>query len=71
MHDYAGWFMMPLAMVIIWGEMALISKLIFEIPSEGPLALNRSTASLLGDNTAAARQGAAVARDRRRRPTRR
>lgn len=70
-HDYAGWFMMPLAMLIIWGEMTLISKLLFEIPSEGPLALNRSPASLPGDDTAATRRGAAVAQDRRRRPGRR
>ena len=26
-HDLAGWFMMPLAVVLLWGEMSIISRL--------------------------------------------
>jgi exosortase len=37
-HDKAGWIMMPLAMLMIWGEMALLSALLIETPTEGPLS---------------------------------
>ena len=37
-HDWAGWWMMILAIVLIWGEMSLLSALIIESPIEGPLA---------------------------------
>ena len=39
-HDYAGWSMMILAMLLLWGEMTLLSKLFFEAPSEAPLILD-------------------------------
>ena len=37
-HDYAGWLMMIWAMLMIWGEMALLSALLIETPTEGPLS---------------------------------
>ena len=43
-HDYAGWAMMPLAMAILWGEVLLISKLLYEPPSEVLLTLEDTSA---------------------------
>ena len=37
-HDYAGWWMMIPAMLMIWGEMALLSALLIETSMEGPLS---------------------------------
>ncbi len=37
-HDNAGWWMMILAMLMIWGEMALLSALLIETSMEGPLS---------------------------------
>jgi exosortase len=37
-HDNAGWLMMVWAMLMIWGEMTLLSALLIEAPSEGPLS---------------------------------
>jgi len=37
-HDRAGWMMMPLAMLMIWGEMSLLSSLLIETTMEGPLS---------------------------------
>jgi exosortase len=37
-HDNAGWLMMPLAMLMIWGEMALLSALLIETSADGPLS---------------------------------
>ena len=37
-HDRAGWLMMPLAMLMIWGEMSLLSALLIEPPGEGPIS---------------------------------
>lgn len=37
-HDKAGWFMMPLAMLMIWGEMSLLASLLIETTMEGPLS---------------------------------
>jgi exosortase len=37
-HDNAGWWMMIPAMLMIWGEMALLSALIVETSLEGPLS---------------------------------
>ncbi len=45
-HDYAGWIMMPLAMLMLWGEMTLISRLIVEVPSKGPLSLGEGAGAL-------------------------
>jgi exosortase len=39
-HDYVGYFMMPLAMLLVWGEMTLISKLMIE-PETMPLSLGQ------------------------------
>jgi exosortase len=33
-HDLAGWFMMPLAVALLWGEMGMISRL-FPAPKRG------------------------------------
>ena len=38
-HDYVGWIMMILAMLMIWGEMTLISMLFQDVSTQGPLAL--------------------------------
>lgn len=38
-HDLAGWLMMPLAIVLLWGEMTLISKLLLAPVSERPVML--------------------------------
>ena len=37
-HDKAGWMMMPLAMLMIWGEMSLLAALLIETTIEGPLS---------------------------------
>jgi hypothetical protein len=37
-HDYAGWWMMVPAMLLIWGEMVLLSALVIETLTEGPLS---------------------------------
>ena len=38
-HDLAGWFMMPLAIALLWFETGLLAKL-FEAPErEAPLAM--------------------------------
>jgi len=42
-HDYTGWVMMIWAMLMIWGEMALLSALLSETPIEGPLAFGGAT----------------------------
>jgi exosortase len=44
-HDYAGWLMMIIAMLMIWGEMALIAALFVEASMTGPLTLGSSRAS--------------------------
>ena len=38
-HDLAGWFMMPLAIAILWFETALFSKLFVAPQREAPLAV--------------------------------
>jgi exosortase len=42
-HDHAGWLMMPLAMLMIWGEMSLLAALLIETPTEGPLSFSGGT----------------------------
>jgi len=37
-HDHAGWLMMIWAMLMIWGEMALLAALLVETTTEGPLS---------------------------------
>ncbi len=39
-HDHAGWLMMIWAMLIIWGEMSLLSALVIETSYEGPLSFD-------------------------------
>jgi len=39
-HDMAGVLMMPLAMLLLWGEMALLSKLFFEPVSTSSLGMS-------------------------------
>jgi exosortase len=39
-HDNAGWLMMIWAMLIIWGEMSLLSALVIETSIEGPLSFS-------------------------------
>ncbi len=39
-HDNTGWIMMIWAMLIIWGEMSLLSALVVETTLEGPLSFD-------------------------------
>lgn len=39
-HNKAGWMMMVLAMLMIWGEMALLAALVIETSTEGPLSFS-------------------------------
>ena len=43
-HDLAGWLMMPLALVLLWGELRLLSHLLVDLPGPGscPARLDRS-----------------------------
>jgi exosortase len=41
-HDHAGWIMMPLAMLMIWGIVRLVNKLWQEEPAQRSLALGVS-----------------------------
>lgn len=36
-HDLAGWFMMPLAVVLLWIELAVLRRIFVPAPSSGPL----------------------------------
>jgi exosortase len=36
-HDLAGWFMMPLAVVLLWGELAILKRTFVPAPVRGPL----------------------------------
>jgi exosortase len=66
-HDNAGWFMMPLAMLLLWGEMGLVDKLRLEPVKEGPLALGGPGARSRGGP---ARRDAAKPSDHVRSPAR-
>jgi len=44
-HDLAGWFMMPLAVMLLWGEMWLFSHALVDPPPPGPVAPERAGAS--------------------------
>src|SRR5258708_39432378 len=35
-HDLAGWFMMPLAVVVLWGELAILRRIFGAPPPNGP-----------------------------------
>jgi exosortase len=41
-HDYAGWAMMPLALGLVWAELALFSRLFVEVREVDPAALIRA-----------------------------
>jgi exosortase len=41
-HDLAGWFMMPLAIIILWLEVALFDRLFISSEREAPLAFGVS-----------------------------
>lgn len=43
-HDLAGWFMGPLAVLLLWTEMALIPMLLTDPVAEGPLSLENTSA---------------------------
>jgi exosortase len=36
-HDLAGWFMMPLAVVLLWVELAILRRVFVAAPTSGPL----------------------------------
>jgi exosortase len=65
-HDKAGFLMMPLAMLMIWGEMALIAALVIEPPTEGPFMFAGGKGAPRRDApTGAGRAGPAPERPRR------
>jgi exosortase len=60
-HDNVMAIMMPLAMLVLWGEMALIARLIVEVPAQGPLSLEKGAAALArGELTGAGRSGGSL-----------
>lgn len=61
-HDFAGWLMMPTAVLLLWAEVALLSRLLLPAPAAGPLLL-KTPASSPGGRT---KRG----RERSRRPKR-
>jgi exosortase len=61
-HEYAGLAMMPLALLLLWGEVTLLGKLFLEPEDEGPLALGH----VLGGT---AQQTVSRVRAGRRKPT--
>ena len=38
-HDLAGWFMMPLAVVLLWGELAVLRRIFIAAPPSGPVRI--------------------------------
>jgi exosortase len=36
-HDLAAWFMMPLAVLLLWGELAILRRIFVAAPASGPL----------------------------------
>ena len=36
-HDLAAWFMMPLAVVLLWGELAILRRIFVPPPTGGPI----------------------------------
>ncbi len=44
-HDKAGWLMMPLAMLMIWGEMSLLAALLIDSTVKGPLSFGDGNVS--------------------------
>lgn len=44
MHDWAGWIMMPLALVLLWLEVKYLNRLWITVPPAAPLALDFSGA---------------------------
>ncbi len=36
-HDLAAWFMMPLAVVLLWGELAILRRIFVPPPADGPI----------------------------------
>ena len=46
-HNWAGYFMMPLAMLVLWGEMTLLKMLFIESAHQRPLVLGGSLAANL------------------------
>lgn len=38
-HDLAGWFMMPLAVLLLWGELAILRRIFVPAPASRPLEI--------------------------------
>jgi exosortase/archaeosortase family protein len=47
-HDFAGLLMMPVALLLLWGEMALISKLLVQPLTDRTLVIRETSRGLLG-----------------------
>jgi exosortase/archaeosortase family protein len=65
-----GWFMMIMAMLLRWGEMGLVAKLLQEPSPEGPLALGggSSPAAMIRGLSAGGIRGAPTPQDHPRHP---
>jgi exosortase len=50
-HDFAGLLMMPLALLLLWAEMALISKLMLQPLTDRTIVLRETSRGLLGAGT--------------------
>ena len=49
-HDYMGYLMMPIGLVLLWGEMVLLKKMFNDLVPEGPLSLAGTLADASGDS---------------------
>jgi exosortase len=46
MHQWAGWLMMPFALLLLWGELVVLRRLFIEPPEEFPFSLQDSLAAV-------------------------
>ena len=46
-HDLAGWLMMPIALLMLWLELKLLSRLLIDVPDAAPLPILKSQSSAI------------------------
>ena len=51
-HDLAGWLMMPIALLMLWFELKLLSRLLIDVPESAPLAMVKSPGAHLAADLA-------------------
>lgn len=44
-HDFAGWLMMPVAVLLLWAEIGLLARLLLPPIPDGPMSMNVGQAS--------------------------